>query len=82
MGDNKYLRYIKMSVNNYEKARSLDKIVDEKALVDKVKDLIIEIGELLDKKKTYGESYLDGPKTEYKVDNKYNPFERKSNNMY
>jgi hypothetical protein len=71
-----------MSVNNYEKARSLDKIVDEKALVDKVKDLIIEIGELLDKRETYGRSYLYGPKTEYKTDNKYNPFERKSNNMY
>jgi len=77
MGDDKYLPY-----NNYEKVRSLDEIVDEKALVDKVKDLIIEIGELLDKKETYGESYLYDPKTEYKVDNKYNPFERKSNNMY
>jgi len=77
MGDDKYLPY-----NNYEKVRSLDEIVDEKALVDKVKDLIIEIGELLDKKETYGGSYLYDPKTEYKVDNKYNPFERKSNNMY
>jgi hypothetical protein len=51
-----------MSVNNYEKARSLDEIVDEKALVDKAKDLIIEIGELLDKKETYEESYLVGQK--------------------
>jgi hypothetical protein len=75
MGDDKYLSY-----NNYEKVRSLDEIVDEKALVDKVKDLIIEIGELLDKKKTYGRNYLDGPKTEYR--NEYNPFERESNNMY
>jgi len=79
MGDNKYLRYIKMSVNNYEEAikgESLDEILG------RLYKTLDDISKLLDKRETYGESYLVGSKTEYKVDNKYNPLERKSNNMY
>ena len=79
MGDDKYLRYIKMSVNNYEEAIKGESLEE---ILGRLYKTLDDISKLLDKKETYGESYLYDPKTEYKVDNKYNPFERKSNNMY
>jgi hypothetical protein len=71
------LRYIKKSVNNYEEAikgKSLEEILG------RLYKTLDDISKLLDKRETYEESYLVGPKTEYR--NEYNPFERKSNNMY